>query len=202
MRIVGFDPTPGNDGDSWDSSVWDILVGTDSTQSTARFVADNYVYAHGVKTQLVYLGNSPDGYTTCTITFPKKGAVLLSGLEIWCQPMDHYAEQIEALRAEPLENVDTNWRGLTGTISTTKDKFLCFSIPYDEGWTAYVDGEKTELMQANIGFMGVELPAGDHAIELKYWPPGLSAGIALSCAGVAGAAALVIWQRRRKGEAV
>lgn len=202
LRIVGFDPTPGNDGDSWDSSVWDILVGTDSTQSTARFVADNYVYAHGVKTQLVYLGNSPDGYTTCTITFPKKGAVLLSGLEIWCQPMDHYAEQIEALRAEPLENVDTNWRGLTGTISTTKDKFLCFSIPYDEGWTAYVDGEKMELMQANIGFMGVELPAGDHAIELKYWPPGLSAGIALSCAGVAGAAALVIWQRRRKGETV
>lgn len=198
LRIVGFDPTPGNDGDSWDSSVWDISVETDDTYSTARFIADNYVYAHGVKSQLVYLGNSPDGYTSCTITFPKKGEILLSDLEIWCQPMDAYAEQIEALRTEVLENVETNWRGLTGTISTSKDKFLCFSIPYDEGWTAYVDGEKLELVQANIGFMGVELPAGDHKVELKYWPPGMTLGIALSGTGVAGAAVLAFWQRKRK----
>lgn len=199
LRIVSFDPTEGNNGESWDSSVWDISVMTDSTQSTARFVADNYVYAHGVKTQLVYLGNSPDGYTSCTITFPKKGTALLSGLEIWCQPMDHYTQQVEALRAEALENVETNWRGLTGTISTSRDKFLCFSIPYDEGWTAYVDGEKAELVRANIGFMGVELPAGDHEIELKYWPPGMTVGIMSSGVGIVWAVMLVLWQRKKRG---
>ncbi len=197
LRIVDFDPTPGNDGQSWNSSVWDIAVATDSSWTSARFIADNYVYAHGVKTQMIYLGNDADGFTSCTITFPKNGNVLLAGLEIWCQPMDHYAEQIEALRAEPLENVETNWRGLTGTISTTKDKFLCFSIPYDRGWSVYVDGKKVDLVQANIGFMGVELSAGDHDIELRYWMPGLTAGIALSCMGLVGTVVVAIFERKR-----
>ena len=98
--------------------------------------------------------------------------------------MDHYAEQIEALRAEPLENVETNWRGLTGTVSVSKDKMLCLAVPYDSGWTAYVDGEKVPIYQANTAWMAVELSAGDHYVEFKYWTPGLTAGIAMSAAGV------------------
>ena len=95
--------------------------------------------------------------------------------------------------------METKWRGLTGTISTSRDKFLCFSIPYDEGWTAYVDGEKAELVRANIGFMGVELPAGDHEIELKYWPPGMTVGIMSSGVGIVWAVMLVLWQRKKRG---
>ena len=74
--------------------------------------------------------------------------------------------------------------GVTGTVSVSKDKFLCLSIPYMDGWKAYVDGEEVKLYQANTAFMGVELPAGDHEIELKYWIPGLTIGIFMSGVGV------------------
>lgn len=198
LRIVDFDPTEGNDGESWNSSVWDISVETANTRSMARFIADNYVYAHGAKSQLIYLGNGEESLKSCAITFPKRGNVRLENLEIWCQPMDQYEAQIENLRAEHLENVEINWRGLTGTIRTTKDKFLCFSIPYDEGWTAYVDGERVNLVQANVGFMGVELPAGEHDIELKYWIPGLTAGIVLSGTGLLGMVGLAIYEKKKK----
>lgn len=185
---------------SWSSGKtdWSLTVQTDNTKTQTHFTADGYVYANGAKTQLIYLGNSSEGYTKCTLTFPVKGTFALDDLEIWCQPMDSYKEQIAGLQTEHLENVRTNWRGLAGTISTTKDKFLCFSIPYDAGWTAYVDGEKTNLVQANIGFMGLELPAGDHDIELRYWMPGLTVGITLSCVGMVGAIALALWQRKKK----
>lgn len=177
---------------------WDLKVETDRTLNRAKFTADGSLYSNHMKTQIISLGYSDEKKTTCTLTFPQKGTFILDDLEIWCQPMDNYAEQIRALRAEPLENVETNWRGLTGTISVSKDKFLCFSIPYDKGWTAYVDGEKANLVQANIGFMGVELEAGDHEIELKYWPPGLTAGIVLSCVGLVGAICLFVYMRKSK----
>lgn len=198
LRIVNLDLTNGKS-----ERGWFLTVETEETATGTRFAAAGDVYSPLANTQILYLGYSAKGYTSCTLTFPQKGTFILDDLEIWCQPMDHYAEQIEALRAESLENVETNWRGLTGTISVSKDKFLCFSIPYDKGWTAYVDGEKANLVQANIGFMGVELSAGDHDIELKYWPPGLTTGIALSCIGLIGMAGMIVYTRKikRKGMA-
>ena len=132
------------------------------------------------------------------LVFQQMRTFMLDDLEIWCQPMDNYAEQIEALRAEPLENIETNWRGLTGTVDLSKDKIMCFGIPYEAGWSVYVDDEKRELMQANIGLMAVELEAGHHDIELKYWTPGLTAGIIMSLAGVLAVCGIVIFERKNK----
>lgn len=193
LRIVNLDLTNGQS-----TRGWFLTVETEKTLTGTRFAAAGDVYSPLANTQILYLGYSANGYTSCTLTFPEKGTFILDDLEIWCQPMDHYAEQIEALRAESLDNVETNWRGLTGTISVSKDKFLCFSIPYDKGWTVYVDGKKAKLVQANIGFMGVELPTGDHDIELKYWPPGLTMGIVLSGIGLVGVIGLAISTRKTK----
>lgn len=46
--------------------------------------------------------------------------------------------------------------------------YMFFSIPYDKNWTAYVDGNKTEIYKANIGFMAAKIDQGDHEIELIY----------------------------------
>ena len=192
LRVVNLDLTRGSS-----TRKWNLTVSTEDTLTYARFSADGYLYSNGAKNQVLYLGNSPDGYTTCSLTFPQKGTFILDDLEIWCQPMDHYAEQIEALRAEPLENVETNWRGLTGTVDLSKDKMMCFGIPYETGWSVYVDGEKRELMQANIGLMAVELEEGFHKIELRYWTPGLTTGIILSCIGLTALICVIIWQRKK-----
>lgn len=114
--------------------------------------------------------------------------------------MDDYSQRVEALRAEALENVEFTTHGLTGTISTSQDKFLCFSIPYDRGWSVYVDGKRVKPVQANIGFMGIDLSAGEHMVELKYNSPGREVGAILSCIGLAGVVALVLVSRKRKKE--
>lgn len=195
LRIVNLDLTSGSSNRQW------ILgISTEKTKATAgRFSADGYLYSSGQKTQLFDLGYAEDGYTSVTISFPDKGKCVLDDLQIWCQPMDDYGAQVDALRREALENVETNWRGLTGTISLSKDRVLCLSIPYDKGWSVYVDGEKAELMQANTAFMAVELEAGDHTVDLRYWTPGLTAGLVIMAAGIAALAGLCIcWRKEQK----
>lgn len=192
LRVVNLDLTSGSSGRRWFLS-----AKTADTVAKAYFTADGYLYSNGAKTQLLDLGYTEDGYTSVTLTFPQKGTFILDDLQIWCQPMDLYSEQIDALREETLENVETNWRGLTGTISVSKDKILCLSIPYDKGWSAYVDGKKVDLLQANTAFMAVELEAGNHQIELRYWTPGLTSGIILTIMGCAALAGVIFYWHKK-----
>ncbi len=193
LRIVDLDLTAGSS-----TRRWNLSAETEKTEITAKFSADAYIYSNGMKTQILDLGYTEEGYSTCKITFPQKGTFKLADLQIWCQPMDNYEKYIDALREEVLENVETNWRGLTGNISVSKDKVLCIAIPYDEGWSAYVDGEKVKIYQANTAFMAVELSAGNHQVELRYWTPGLTAGIICSVIGFVSLIVLIIYWRKKK----
>ncbi len=194
LRINGMDLTSGNS-----SRKWTIRAYSDEIRAEALFMSDGDQYSNGLKSQVLNLGYSEDARSNCKIVFPSKGTFLLDDLEIWCVPVTEYAEHIDTLREDVLENVETNWRGLKGTISVSSDKILCLSIPYDEGWTAYVDGKNTDLMQANTAWMAIELSAGEHEIELRYWTPGLTAGICLTVLGII---ALVWYLLRRKKEKI
>lgn len=50
---------------------------------------------------------------------------------------------------------------------------LLFSIPFDKGWTAKVDGAAVPLERVDIGFMGLVLEKGEHRVELEYRVPSL-----------------------------
>ena len=60
---------------------------------------------------------------------------------------------------------------IKGTISVDKYKLLFFSIPYDKGWSARVDGIPIKPLLVNIGFLGFPLDKGHHTLELDYTPP-------------------------------
>jgi hypothetical protein len=46
--------------------------------------------------------------------------------------------------------------------------YLCFSANWLPYWSAYVDGEETEVLRCNIAMRAVPLDAGEHVIEMKY----------------------------------
>ncbi|ETP71840.1 Bacterial membrane protein YfhO [Lachnospiraceae bacterium JC7] len=69
---------------------------------------------------------------------------------------------------------------LSGDITTKDGGVMMTSIPYDEGWSVYVDGEKSSLEKVKDTFIGVKLDAGTHTIEMKYFPRGLKAGLFIS----------------------
>jgi hypothetical protein len=60
------------------------------------------------------------------------------------------------------------------------------------GWTARVNGRAVPILAANFAFRAVEVPAGRVEIELSYWPPGLTSGLAVSAAALAALALLAL----------
>lgn len=69
---------------------------------------------------------------------------------------------------------------IVGNIRVTKDSFIVFSIPHVQGWDIYIDGVKTDIETANIGFIAVPLTEGQHRIELRYLPKTLIPSAVLS----------------------
>ena len=66
--------------------------------------------------------------------------------------------------------------------------YLFLPIPYQDGWTASIDGEQTEILRADYGFSAIRLDEGSHTVIFRYHQPllkesliisGISAGIVL-----------------------
>ena len=77
--------------------------------------------------------------------------------------------------------------GFTATAKLDKENLVFFSVPYDKGFTAYVDGVKTPLIRADFGLMAIDVPAGEHNIEFRYFPAGMKV-----CIGISVVAALIL----------
>lgn len=74
--------------------------------------------------------------------------------------------------------------GFVSHIKLEKDNFVFFSVPYDEGFTAYVNGTESEIFNVNNGLSAVFAPAGDCEIVFRYQTPYLSTGICLNLFGL------------------
>ena len=72
---------------------------------------------------------------------------------------------------------------ITGSITATEDCTVYTSIPYDDGWTITVDGNKLsqdEIVAIGDALLGFRVSAGEHDIELHYTPRGLLIGLMIS----------------------
>ncbi len=69
---------------------------------------------------------------------------------------------------------------LKGTITVEENQAVFFSIPYDEGWKVLVDGEEVETDTVFDAFLAIDIPAGEHTIELKYTSEGFYLGMVLT----------------------
>ena len=78
------------------------------------------------------------------------------------------------------KSFETNKKGFKAVVERDRENLVFFSVPYDEGWSATVNGKKVEIEKVNAGFMAVLVPAGISKIEFTYTTPGLSSGIAIS----------------------
>lgn len=90
--------------------------------------------------------------------------------------------EIITARPSTIEKIKDNH--LKGTITLEEGQELLFTIPWDTGWTCYVDGEATELTKVLGVFMAAEAAPGEHTYEMKYVPGGLNLGIKISIAAL------------------
>ena len=63
--------------------------------------------------------------------------------------------------------------GFSAEITLDKDNLVFFAVPYDDGFTAYVNGEEREVVEVDQGLMAVLCPAGTSTIDFVYEADGL-----------------------------
>ena len=78
------------------------------------------------------------------------------------------------------EEFKTDNQGFSATVTRQKETLVFFSVPYDEGWSATVNGQKAEIEKVNAGFMAVKVDEGTSEIRFNYMTPGLSLGIMIT----------------------
>jgi hypothetical protein len=70
-------------------------------------------------------------------------------------------------------------------VRSARPCYLVFQDMQYPGWRAYVDGRETGFVDTDIGIRAMELQPGRHMVTMTFRPSGLTAGIVLSCLGLA-----------------
>ena len=73
---------------------------------------------------------------------------------------------------------------LEGSFEAKDGQKLMFTIPYDEGWILFVDGEKKTIEKTVDVFMAANVEPGEHTYELRFLPPGLKVGELVAIVGM------------------
>lgn len=97
---------------------------------------------------------------------------------------DHFAEVCEEKRKTACYYFKESTDGFDAKINLDEDKLLFFSVPYEDGWTATVNGKPVDIDVVNYGFMAIRCPAGECSIRFDYKTAGLSEGKTISLAGL------------------
>ena len=89
---------------------------------------------------------------------------------------------------------------IKGKVVTKYDGILYTSIPYDKGWTVYIDGEKveeTDIHQIGQAMLGVNILRGSHIVEFRYKAKGLSLGLAVSLLTILALILIILFDKSR-----
>ena len=86
----------------------------------------------------------------------------------------------EQLRKTSADSFETDNNGFTAKVTRDKDNLVFFSVPYDEGWRATVNGKEAEIEKVNAGFMAVKVGKGESTVRFTYRTPGLVNGLLIT----------------------
>lgn len=138
----------------------------------------------------------------------KRPRILLQALVI--EPGDPIPDNLVAYRENParttsaiarekrsgaVSDFQRDTHGFQAVLNAAQEKTLLFTVPWDSGWQATVNGQKVPIRK-NLGFQTIQVSPGASTISFTYEIPGLKAGILGSLAGLIVIALLIIRDRR------
>lgn len=109
------------------------------------------------------------------VSFPGNSQVSFESPTFYRLDTQTLTEAIQKIKEQPV-TVSTSKNKVFATYDVQQDTSIFFTIPYDKGWSAYQDGKKIEIKQAQTGFMKVDIPKGKGNITLSFIPNGFVVG--------------------------
>lgn len=109
------------------------------------------------------------------VSFPGNSQVSFESPTFYRLDTKTFTEAIQKIKEQPV-TVSTSKNKVFARYDVQQDTSIFFTIPYDKGWSAYQDGKKIEIKQAQTGFMKVDIPKGKGTITLSFIPNGFITG--------------------------
>ena len=113
------------------------------------------------------------------IKFPGNAQVSFESPTFYRLDTKKYTEAIRKIKENPVE-VSSYKNKVTVNYKVKNETSIFFTIPYDRGWSAYQNGKKLQIQQAQTGFMKIDVPEGEGTITLSFIPKGFVAGASCS----------------------
>ena len=113
------------------------------------------------------------------IKFPGNAQVSFESPTFYRLDTKKYTEAIRKIKENPVE-VSSYKNKVTVNYKVKNETSIFFTIPYDQGWSAYQNGKKLQIQQAQTGFMKIDVPEGEGTITLSFIPKGFVAGASCS----------------------
>ncbi len=143
-------------------------IRNEKSVSTLRYYNHNDVFTY-------YIPASGNGLKFTTVY----GDVTLTNMKIYYIDYETI-EELENKYVQP-KNVKVDYNdSFSFELEMEEDGLLATTIPYDEGYSIYVDGKKVNVELIDGSFIGAELSSGNHKIVIKYVTPWKNIGLVVS----------------------
>jgi uncharacterized membrane protein YfhO len=123
----------------------------------------------------------PGQEVSFTLKLMENSVILMDEPQIYQLDMALFTQAYNHLSLNPLLITSFKDTSIRGNVNVTGENMLLYtSIPYDNGWTAYIDNKPTDKIKLLNTFIGIEVPEGYHQIYFSYAPQGLLVGCVIT----------------------
>ena len=174
----------------------------DESSNQISISGTDAVYYNGRKLQNVYFRRP--GYPI-SLGWLEEGDEIkidLSGhqfrFDLYRWDTDACEQVLDRLQQEQFRLDEMTDTTVAGQIEASQAGLLFLPVPYDKGWTAYIDGEKVSIEPYLDSMISLPVDAGTHDVYLVYHVPMLGVGAVMSALGVVGLIVTGLTERAMK----
>ena len=177
--------------------------------STYRIVNDNKVYVNGLEvggcgsdtfySQIYRLGSFNAGDKVCVSIQSDCNSLTYLDINFGYFDNGAFVAQFDKLDLDKVttdEMADGYVKMSVNNVEASET--IVTTVPYENGWTLYIDGQETEIKPYQGAFIAFKCPEGAHTAELRFIAPGLKTGAVISGVGIVALAVFVVLDIKQK----
>lgn len=139
---------------------------------------------HNKNTEFHYVLSSNDVLENVKATF-SKGDYEISNIELYKINYNDIKNVREKIDEFDFDTSKTKDNKIVGKLHVSNDGYMFVSIPYDKGFSIYLNDKKVDYEMVDNGFIGVKVKKGNYNVEIVYNAPLFREGKIISFAGIA-----------------
>jgi len=154
-------------------------------------------------TQILSLGSYETGESvTVSIRVNTDTYSSLPVLFYYCNTSLFEDELAAAVAGQDVKLLETKNGYVSAEITAQKDQLLLTTIPYEKGWTLWVDDAETDITPYQNTLISVPVSQGTHTIVMSFTSPGLTAGVITSCISLLLFSGALVFTYRKRSDSI